>query len=32
VLNHKDFASFLPLKYYTTRDGKLKDGWLTGGQ
>jgi serine protease Do len=30
VLNHKDFASFLPLKYYTARDGKLKDGWLTG--
>jgi serine protease Do len=30
VLHHKDFASFLPLKYYTARDGKLKDGWLTG--
>jgi serine protease Do len=30
VLNHKDFASFLPLKYYTARDGKLKDGWLAG--
>ena len=30
VLNHKDFASFLPLKYYTARDGKLKDGWFTG--
>ncbi|HEY2911421.1 MAG TPA: trypsin-like peptidase domain-containing protein [Gemmataceae bacterium] len=32
VLNHKDFASFMPLKYYTTRDGKLKDGWFTGAQ
>jgi serine protease Do len=30
VLNHKDYASFLPLKYYTARDGKLKDGWFTG--
>jgi serine protease Do len=30
VLNHKDFASFLPLKYYTARDSKLKDGWFTG--
>src|SRR5437667_8001054 len=30
VLNHKEYASFLPLKYYTARDGKLKDGWFTG--
>ena len=30
VLNHKDFASFLPLKFFLARDGKLKDGWLTG--
>jgi serine protease Do len=30
VLNHKDYASFLPLKFYTARDGKLKDGWFTG--
>ncbi len=29
VLNHKDFASFLPLKFYIARDGKLRDGWLT---
>jgi serine protease Do len=30
VLNHKDFASFLPLKYFVARDGKLKDGWING--
>jgi serine protease Do len=30
VLNHKDYASFLPLKFYTARDGKLKDGWFGG--
>jgi serine protease Do len=30
VLNHKDFASFLPLKYYLAREGKLKDGWING--
>jgi serine protease Do len=30
VLNHKDYTSFLPLKFYTARDGKLKDGWFTG--
>jgi serine protease Do len=28
VLNHKDFASFLPLKYYVARDGKIRDGWI----
>ena len=26
VLNHKDFATFLPLKYYVAREGKLRDG------
>ncbi|MDB5306128.1 MAG: serine protease [Gemmataceae bacterium] len=30
VLNHKDFASFLPLKYFLAREGKLKDGWING--
>ncbi len=30
VLNHKDFASFLPLKYFVARDGKLRDGWING--
>jgi serine protease Do len=30
VLNHKDYASFLPLKFYVARDGKLRDGWITG--
>ena len=29
VLNHKDLASFLPLKFFVARDGKLKDGWIT---
>jgi serine protease Do len=29
VLNHKDFATFLPLKFYLARDGKLRDGWMT---
>jgi serine protease Do len=29
VLNHKDLATFLPLKYFVARDGKLKDGWIT---
>lgn len=28
VLNHKDLANFLPLKFYVARDGKLRDGWL----
>jgi serine protease Do len=28
VLNHKDFATFLPLKYYVSRDGKIRDGWI----
>jgi serine protease Do len=30
VLNHKDFATFLPLKFYLSRDGKVLDGWITG--
>ncbi|HJZ53884.1 MAG TPA: trypsin-like peptidase domain-containing protein [Gemmataceae bacterium] len=30
VINHKDLASFLPLKFYVARDGKLRDGWITG--
>jgi serine protease Do len=29
VLNHKDLATFLPLKYFIARDGKLRDGWIT---
>ncbi len=29
VLNHKDLATFLPLKFFVARDGKLKDGWIT---
>jgi serine protease Do len=29
VLNHKDFATFLPLKFYLSRDGKVLDGWIT---
>jgi serine protease Do len=29
VLNHKDLSTFLPLKYFVARDGKLKDGWIT---
>jgi serine protease Do len=29
VLNHKDLNTFLPLKYFVARDGKLKDGWIT---
>jgi len=29
VLNHKDLSTFLPLKYFVSRDGKLKDGWIT---
>jgi serine protease Do len=28
VLNHKDLGTFLPLKYFVARDGKLKDGWI----
>jgi len=28
VLNHKDFATFQPLKFYLARDGKLRDGWI----
>lgn len=29
VLNHKELSSFLPLKFYVARDGKLRDGWIT---
>jgi serine protease Do len=32
VLNHKDFASFLPLKFYVSRGDKLRDGWINGIQ
>jgi serine protease Do len=32
VLNHKDLATFLPLKFYLSRDGKVLDGWITGVQ
>ena len=28
VLNHKDFERFQPLKFFISRDGKLRDGWL----
>jgi serine protease Do len=28
VLNHKDFATFQPLRFYLSRDGKLRDGWI----
>jgi serine protease Do len=28
VLNHKDLSTFLPLKYFVAREGKLKDGWI----
>jgi serine protease Do len=28
VLNHKDFATFLPLKYFVARDGKIRDGFI----
>jgi serine protease Do len=28
VLTHKDFATFQPLKFYVSRDGKLRDGWI----
>ena len=30
VLSHKDFASFLPLKFYVSRGEKLRDGWING--
>jgi serine protease Do len=30
VLNHKDFATFQPLSFKLTRDGKLRDGWING--
>jgi serine protease Do len=29
VLNHKDFATFQPLRFYLARDGKLRDGWIS---
>ncbi|MBP3957947.1 trypsin-like peptidase domain-containing protein [Gemmata sp. G18] len=29
VLNHKDLPTFLPLKYFVAREGKLKDGLIT---
>jgi serine protease Do len=29
VLNHKDLNTFLPLKYFVSRDGKLKDGLIS---
>jgi serine protease Do len=32
VLNHKDFASFQPLKFFVARDGKLRDGLISGVQ
>jgi serine protease Do len=28
VLNHKDFATFLPLKFYLARGDKIRDGWI----
>jgi serine protease Do len=28
VLQHRDFATFLPLKYYIVREGRLREGWL----
>jgi serine protease Do len=29
VLNHKDFTTFQPLRFfYLARDGKLRDGWI----
>jgi serine protease Do len=28
VLNHKDYASFLPLRFYVARGDKLRDGWI----
>jgi serine protease Do len=30
VLSHKDLATFLPLKFFVARDGKLRDGHLSG--
>jgi serine protease Do len=29
VLNHKDFATFQPLQFYLSRDGKLRNGLIT---
>jgi serine protease Do len=30
VLSHRDFATFLPLKFFLARDGKLRDGHFSG--
>ncbi|QDU20161.1 trypsin-like peptidase domain-containing protein [Urbifossiella limnaea] len=30
VLTHRDYATFLPLKFFLARDGKLRDGHLAG--
>jgi serine protease Do len=30
VLNHKDFATFQPLQFYLSRDGKLRNGLIAG--
>jgi serine protease Do len=30
VLSHRDYATFLPLKFFLARDGKLRDGHFTG--
>jgi len=29
ILNHKDFATFQPLRFYLARDSKLRDGWIS---
>ena len=30
VLTHRDLATFLPLKFFIARDGRLRDGFLAG--
>lgn len=30
VLTHRDLATFLPLKFFVARDGRLRDGFLAG--
>ncbi len=30
VLSHRDLATFLPLKFFVARDGRLRDGFLAG--
>lgn len=30
VLTHRDFPTFLPLKFFVSRDGRLRDGVLSG--